>query len=123
MYRKLKGLSVEPEMTQMTLQDEHELLLLASDGMWSDENGVGYGFGGWQFQRLESLWGWRWGAVVSGGSRPSGPHQEARSPAAPGPLGRLGVWRPCSWFGRGAPSDHGTHGSRSGGDRIGRAGR
>jgi hypothetical protein len=32
-------------MTQMTLEDKHELLLLASDGMWSHENGGGYGFG------------------------------------------------------------------------------
>jgi hypothetical protein len=29
----------------MTLDDKHELLLLASDGMWSHENGDGYGFG------------------------------------------------------------------------------
>ena len=50
--KKLNGLSAEPEVTQMTLDDKHELLLLASDGMWSHENGDGYGFGRSKGRRL-----------------------------------------------------------------------
>eukprot|EP00960_Hanusia_phi_P073397 768003-Hanusia_phi.AAC.5 len=42
--RKFVGLSAEPEIFQTTITDEHELLLLASDGFWSEENGQGYGF-------------------------------------------------------------------------------
>jgi serine/threonine protein phosphatase PrpC len=34
----------EPEITQITVDDSHELLLLASDGMWNQDNPVNFGF-------------------------------------------------------------------------------
>ena len=44
MCQKHHGLSAEPEVTQITVEEEHELLLLASDGMWSTSNTSTHGF-------------------------------------------------------------------------------
>jgi hypothetical protein len=31
-------------VTQLTIDESHELLLLASDGMWSQDNATNFGF-------------------------------------------------------------------------------
>jgi serine/threonine protein phosphatase PrpC len=44
MCQKHHGLSAESEVTKITVEEEHELLLLASDGMWSTSNNSTHGF-------------------------------------------------------------------------------